>query len=212
MPDGRMLVAPLPASVVGHCGPELRRFALLHHHHGQVTVERLVSQLRAIGLSLPKRQVIRLLNAGQDRFLAENREVLRAGLQTAAWITVDDTGTRHAGQNGFCTQIGDDTFAWFGTTTDKSCANVLDLLRAGHTDYVVNDAALAYMRGRALAGAVIARLAEHADHRFTDAAAWQAHRERLGIAALRVTPDPTRIALRGRCGAASRRTAFSAMR
>ena len=197
MPDGRMLVAPLPASVVGHSGPELRRFVLLQHHQGQVTVERLVSQLRAIGLSISKRQVMRLLNAGQDGFLAENREVLRAGLQTAAWIPVDDTGARPAGQNGFCTQIGNDTFAWFGTTADKSRANFLDLLRAGHTDYVVNDAALAYMRGRALAGSVITRLAEHADHRFTDATAWQTHLERLGITALRVTPDPTRIATEG---------------
>src|SRR6478672_660706 len=30
------------------------------------------------------------------------------GLQAAAWITVDDTGARHAGNNGFCTQIGND--------------------------------------------------------------------------------------------------------
>ena len=197
MPDGRMPVAPRPASVVDHSSPELRRFVLLQHHQGQVTVERLVAQLRAIGLSISTRQVMRLLNAGQDGFLAENREVLRAGLQTATWITVDDTGARHAGQNGVCTQIGNDTFAWFGTPADKSRANVLELRRAGHTDYVVNDAALAYMRGRALAGSVIARLAEPADNRFTDAAAWQAHLERLGITALRVTPDPTQIATAG---------------
>jgi hypothetical protein len=32
---------------------------------------------------------VRLLIAGQDGFLAENREVLRAGLSSAAWVTVD---------------------------------------------------------------------------------------------------------------------------
>jgi hypothetical protein len=41
---------------------------------------------------------------------------------------------------------------WFGTTGSKSRVNFLDLLRAGHTDYVVNDAALDYMRSHALAG------------------------------------------------------------
>ena len=46
--------------------------------------------------------------------------MLRAGLQTAAWITVDDTGARHAGKNGFCTQIGNDDFAWFGTLGAKA--------------------------------------------------------------------------------------------
>ncbi len=37
--------------------------------------------------------------------------------------------------------------------------NFLDLLRAGHTDYVINEAALNYMRGRALAGPIIRQLA-----------------------------------------------------
>ena len=87
---------------------------------GQVTVPRLVAQLRAIGVSIPKRQVMRLLIAGQDAFHTEARDVLRAGLQTAGWITVDDTGARHKAINGFCTQIGNDSFAWFGTTSSKS--------------------------------------------------------------------------------------------
>ena len=155
-PDGTMVLAPLPSGVIGHFGPELRRFVLAQYHQGQVTVARLVAQLRGIGVAISKRQVMRLLIAGQDSFLAENRDVLRAGLQTAAWITVDDTGARHAGKNGFCTQIGNDDFAWFGTRTSKSRLNFLDLLRAGHTDYVINEAALDYMRGRALAGSVIA--------------------------------------------------------
>jgi hypothetical protein len=45
----------------GISGPELRRFVLAQHHHGQVTVERLTTQLRAFGLSISKPQVIRLL-------------------------------------------------------------------------------------------------------------------------------------------------------
>jgi hypothetical protein len=158
-PEGHSLLAALPSGVCGHFGAELRRFVLLQHHQGQVTVARLTAQLRAIGVSISKRQVMRLLIDGQDEFLAENREVLRAGLQTAAWITVDDTGARHARQNGFCTQIGNDAFSWFGTRASKSRLNFLDLLRAGHTDYVINAAALDYMRHRALAGPVIQQLA-----------------------------------------------------
>ena len=44
-PDGRTVVAPLPAGVDGHFGPELRRFVLVQYHQGQVTVPRLVTQL-----------------------------------------------------------------------------------------------------------------------------------------------------------------------
>src|ERR687884_1513367 len=82
-PDGQLIVAPLPSGVDGHFGPELRRFVLAQYHQGQVTVPRLVDQLRAIGVAISKRQVVRLLNADQSTFLAEAREVLRAGLSAA---------------------------------------------------------------------------------------------------------------------------------
>jgi hypothetical protein len=58
----------LPAGVIGHFGPELRRFVLAQHHQGQVTVPRLVAQLRGIGVAISKRQTMRLLIAGQDGF------------------------------------------------------------------------------------------------------------------------------------------------
>lgn len=90
-----------------------------------------------------------------------------------------------------------DCFTWFGTTGSKSRINFLHLLRAGHGDYVINAEALAYMRGRSLAGPVIQLLAGHEDKRFADPAAWQAHLERLGITALAVTPDPVLIATEG---------------
>jgi hypothetical protein len=196
-PDGSTVIAPLPSGVDGHFGGELRRFVLIQHHQGQVTVARLLAQLRAIGIDVCKRQVMRLLIAGQEVFLNEARDVLRAGLATAGWISVDDTGARHRGKNAVCTQIGNDHFAWFATTSSKSRLNFLECLRAGHTDYVVNDDALAYMRERALAGQVIASLATHAERHFIDGQAWTAHLQRLGITDLTVTPDPVRIATEG---------------
>ncbi len=190
-------MAPLPGGISGHFGPELRRYVLMQYHQGQVTVERLVTQLQAIGVSISKRQVMRLLIDGQDAFLDETRDVLRAGLATAEWVTVDDTGARHRGANAVCTQVGDDHFAWFGTTGSKSRLNFLGLLRAGHTDYVINDAALDYMREHALAGPVVQQLAAHPQRRFAEHSAWTRHLEQLGIADLLVTPDPVRIATEG---------------
>jgi len=204
-PDGQTITAPLPAGVRGHFGAELHRFILVRHHQGQVTVARLLAQLRAIGLDLSKRQVMRLLIAGQDGFIDEAGDILRAGLTNVAWLSVDDTGARHRAANGVCTQIGNDHFTWFGTTASKSRLNFLDLLRAGHTDYVVNAEALAYMRNRALAGPVVATLADQAETHFADLAAWQAHLVRLGIASRASSPgivlqaiqDPVRLATEG---------------
>jgi Transposase IS66 family len=195
--DGRMVTAPLPVGINGHFGPELRRFVLAQYHQGQTTVPRLVTLLRGLGIFISKRQVVRLLIEGQDGFLTEARDVLRAGLSSAAWITVDDTGARHKATNGFCTQIGNAHFAWFGTTAFKSRLNFLELLRAGHNDYVLNAEALAYMRERALASHVIARLIDHPDRHFADQKVWNTHLERLGISALKVNPDPVMVATEG---------------
>jgi hypothetical protein len=195
--DGEVMTAPLPEGFDGHFGPQLRRFVLAQYHQGQTTVPRLLGLLRDFGIDISKRELVRLLTAGHDRFHTEAREVLRTGLASAAFITVDDTGARHKATNGFCTQIGNAHFTAFATTSSKSRLNFLSLLRAGHGDHIVNDAALAYMRERGLAAYVIARIAEHPDRRFADQAAWTAHLEKLGIAALKVNPDPVLVATEG---------------
>ena len=158
-PDGKVITAPLPEGFKGHFGPQLRRFVLALHHQGQTTIPRPVRLLRALGIDISKREVVRLLIERQDGFRDEARDVLRAGLTSCPWITVDDTGARHQAKNGFCTRIGNAHFTAFATTAAKSRLNFLSLLRAGHGDYVVNDEALADMRERAPAGPVISRLA-----------------------------------------------------
>ncbi len=79
----------MPAGIVGGFGPELRRFVLALHAQGQVTTERLTALLNGIGVEISKRQVVRLLAEPLDGFVAEDQEVLRAGLATARWVTVD---------------------------------------------------------------------------------------------------------------------------
>jgi Transposase IS66 family len=187
----------LPPGIAGHFGPELRRFVLVQHHQGQVTTERLTRLLNELGLAVSKRQVLRLLNDGHDAFAAEAAAVLGAGLETARWLTVDDTGARHRARNGVTTQIGDDRFTFFATGQSKSRRNFLEILRADHDDYVVNAAALAYMRAHGLAGPVIEQLEGAPAKRFADAAAWRAHLAALGLTRLAVTPDPVRLATEG---------------
>jgi len=196
-PEGRTIVAPLPAEIDGHFGPQLRRFVLMQYHQGQMTIPRLVTLLRSVGVDISKRQVGRILTADKEDYVAEARDVLRAGLASAAWISVDDTGARHRGRNGVCTQIGNDHFTAFATTFSKSRLNFLEILHAGHGDYMINDKALAYMRRRKLAGPLIKRLAAHQSKRFRDEEAWRGHLARLGIAERNVNADPVTIASEG---------------
>ena len=125
-PDGRTILAPLPRGIAGHFGPELRRFVLMQYHQGQSTMPRLLAFLRSVGIAISKRQLVRLLNQNHADFIAEAQNVLRAGLETSPWVSVDDTGARHGGKNGFCTQIGNEWFTCFRTRSSKSRLNFLD--------------------------------------------------------------------------------------
>jgi hypothetical protein len=124
-PSGEAVSGVLPAGIVGGFGPDLQRFVLALHIQGQVTTDRLTALLNGMGVVISKRQVVRLLAKCAQTFAAEEAEVLRAGLATAPWITVDDTSARHARRDGYTTQIGDDRFTAFRTGASKSRANFL---------------------------------------------------------------------------------------
>jgi hypothetical protein len=196
-PDGQAILALLPEGVDGHFGSELRRFVPMQYHREQTTLPRLLALLQSIGVSISKRQLQRLLTDKPESFVAEARDVLRAGLKTSRFVSVDDTGARHAGKNGSCTQIGDDWFTWFAARPSKSWLNFLDPLHAGPTDYRRNDAAFSYMPEHSLPAMLISRLATVPEACFPDRVAWQAHLDRLGFTVLTVTPDPSRVATEG---------------
>ena len=63
-------------------------------------------------------------------------------------------------------------------------------MRLSHSDYIINDEALAYMRDRSLARPVVDRLAERPHKRLPDLQAWSAHLGALGITALKVNRTP----------------------
>src|SRR3954447_16345677 len=57
-PDGQEIIAPLPPEVSGHFGPGIVRFVLMQHVQGQVTVERLLAQLKGLGVRISKGQIV----------------------------------------------------------------------------------------------------------------------------------------------------------
>src|SRR6478735_6631802 len=79
-PEGQTIIAPMPEEITGGFRAGVRRFCLALHTQGQVTSERLTDFLNGIGLSISKRQVIRLLTTGLEPFEREDQEILQAGL------------------------------------------------------------------------------------------------------------------------------------
>jgi hypothetical protein len=179
--DGKTVIAALPVGIIGGYGANLRRLCLMLHAQGQVTTARLATLLNDVGVDISKRQVVRLLTQELDGFVAEDAAVLHAGLVASSYVTVDDTGARHAHDNFYTTQIGGEHFTVFRTTASKSRLNFLSLLRGNYQDYVLGDAAFDYLEGRRADPALVARLRTHEPLRFCNQVPFLEHLARNGI-------------------------------
>lgn len=196
-PDGQSLLAPLPAEVLPgqHFGPDLICYILHQYHHNHVTQPLLQDELAQHSIVISAGQINNILTEDKQIFHEEKAELLTAGLATATYIQVDDTGARHDGKNGYCTHIGNEFFAYFASTDSKSRLNFLQVLRGAHTDYVINETAVAYWEKYGLAAALIASLSAGPAH-FCDAAAWNERLHALDITAARLVRITTEGALR----------------
>jgi hypothetical protein len=181
-PDGTSLVAPLPAHVLpgSHFGADLICFILHQYHHQHVTQPLLLEQLHQLGIDISAGELSRILTEKNEAFHQEKAELLPAALAVSDYVEVDDTGARHQGHNGSCTQIGNEFFACFASTASKSRLNFLEILRGPYTDYVINEIAVAYWQRQKLPAAVVDSL-RRGPQAFADTAAWQARLRELGI-------------------------------
>ncbi len=181
-PDGALLLGELPASLNGgHFGPELRRYTLYQHHHCHVTQPLLHEQLREWDIDISVGQIDALLSDNNEGFLAEKDQLLVTGLEVSRFITVDDSGARHQGNNGYVTQIGNDWFAWFASTGSKSRINFLQLLHAGDITDRLNEHALSYLQEERLPKEPLRRLQTCASVQISGIPDWEAHLDALEI-------------------------------
>jgi hypothetical protein len=197
-PQGDYVTGELPEHLAGqHFGTTLRSYVLYQHHHCQVTQPLLREQLREWDIDISRGAIDALLSAHQDAFHAEKDGLLNTALASARYVTVDDSGARHRGQNGIVTHIGNADFAWFASTESKSRINFLHLLCAGDIRYRINDAALSYMREQGLAHALVNALDENRRRLLHDALAWEVHLSAVKIEGPRHRQIATEGALLG---------------
>jgi len=181
-PDKKTLTGNLPTELDNrHFGPQLLSYILYQHHHCQTTQPLLLEQLREWGIDISSGQINQLLLSGKDKFHAEKDAILQAGLAASSYVTVDDSGSRHQGKNGYVTNIGNDFFAWFQSTGSKSRINFLELLRAGNSDYCLSEAALFYMREKKLPSTPLSQLRHYAGQLVANEEEWSALLDTLAI-------------------------------
>ena len=175
---GRAAVtADPPAGVVGGCGPHLHRLVLTLHFRGQMTrADRgRADRGRPFDLEAPGGAALDRQAGGVPR---RGGTRLQRGLRASPFVSVDDTGARHAGKACYTTQFGSDRFTAFRTGPSKSRLAFLRNLLGG-TRYMVNEAAAAYMRAANLAHGVVDALSGAKVLEFACEAEWTAISARL---------------------------------
>jgi hypothetical protein len=183
-PEGDFLKGELPDHVKamgGHFSAELASFIQHQNHHALVPENLILEQLHDIGIEISEGQLHRILQEKKDGFHAEKESLLQVGLEVSPYIQVDDTGARHMGRNGFCTHVGNSWFAYFVSTRSKSRINFLEVLRAGHSDYVLDAVARDYMQGQKLPKEVLKLVEEAGDIGVPTHEAWMEKLVELGI-------------------------------
>jgi Transposase IS66 family len=180
-PDNEYLTGKLPVEVSSHFGSTLVTYILHQYYHAHVTQPLILEQLLEFGVMISAGQVNGIITEGKEPFHIEKDEILKAGLEVSGHINVDDTGARHRGRNGYCTHIGNELFAWFQSTQKKNRINFLELLRAGHRDYVVNLDAVNYMEVQGLPLMQLAKFDAHCNARFENLSKWEEALQALDI-------------------------------
>lgn len=197
-PWGEYILGQLPEHVTrSHFGSTLTAFILYQYYGCHVTQPLIKEQLHELDVNISTGQINNIIINNKDRFHAEKDQILSTGLKVSGYIQVDDTGARHNGQNGYCTHIGNEYFAWFKSTDSKSRINFLNLLRCECTDFVLNDQALSYMAEQKLPAFQLSKLFCHKDKIFKNETRWNNFLKRQKIKGDRHNRIATQGALMG---------------
>jgi len=172
--NGSIRIGKLPCKThTGHFGHTLQSYIIYQYYHQRVTQPLIKQQLNELGIDISTGQISQVLTHGKKSFHREKDTLLIAGIKNSTYIHVDDTGSRHDGKNGYCTHIGNETFAWFASTPSKSRINFLQLLRGASIDYSINETALEYMRTEKLPHAPLTIIEKSKNLTFDSQEAWE---------------------------------------
>lgn len=138
--DGKVLRGQLPQEIQGsHYGPTLRALTTNLYAQG-MTQPAIYGFLSEIGVDLSEGQVNNLLLNEAQSYSDVSEAILKAGMEEAPYIRVDDTGEKHQYKSSYCTHVGGRYFAYYTTSSSKSRQNFLRILLQGKEGYAINEA------------------------------------------------------------------------
>lgn len=196
-PDNKYHIASLPDEVKGHYGIELKKYILHLNYELNVPHKLILESLHELGIKISSGQLNNILTEGHEVFHDEKEDILETGLQEFPFVSVDDTGARHNGKNGYCTHIGNDFFSYFKSTESKSRINFLKILRGRNKDYILSEESFDYLKIQNFPPDRQNRLTGKLNKKFDTDDDWEAFLKMVGIRSEKHIRIVTEAALMG---------------
>ena len=143
-PNGETIRAETPNNG-SHFGPGVKLHAAYQMTKNGVSQSKVCQEFNDKGLHISAGQIDKEYRILANNLKAEKDDLLYVGLRNSKSVSVDDTGARHQGKNGYCTVMQNAFFTWFKSTNSKSRINFFEMMRAERTDYIINSNSLEYL-------------------------------------------------------------------
>ncbi len=143
-PNGETIRGEVPNDG-SHFGPGVKLHAVYQMAKNGVSQSKVRQEFNDKDLQISAGQIDKEYRTLANKLKAEKEDLLHVGLRNSKSVSVDDTGARHQGKNGYSTVIQNNLFTWFRSTNSKSRINFFEMFRADRTDYIINSNALEYL-------------------------------------------------------------------
>ena len=144
--SGQRWVAPLPAGITDHYGPQVKALALHLYYAGGMSEPKILELLTSLGLRVSAGTLSAWLVQDVAALHAEAAAVYRAGLASAPFQQIDDTLTRVSGEPHHCQVVCNPCYTSYHTTPAKDRLTIIDVLRPGQQGtYLLDDVALDWL-------------------------------------------------------------------
>ena len=133
---GQFFEASLPAGLQGQSfGSELQAFVLTLYFELRVPEEKILGVLNAQGIVISAGQISNIVTKKQlERFAAERKAILAAGVETTRYQHIDDTSLRVQGVNHYLSTVGNPHFACFFIHRHKNWDTIAELFSLQRLD------------------------------------------------------------------------------
>ena len=144
----KTFMASLPAGYSGEFGPRLRQLIISLYHESNMTHSGIAGFLANHKILIGSGSISRILTLSPEKegFHQEKKDIVMAGLQSADYQQMDDTGARVKGQNYYDHILCNEFYTAYFTRPHKDRLTIIDILTQGQMKFTFNEHAFLLMQ------------------------------------------------------------------